>query len=86
MVFNSRSALFAMRTLRLMVQIQFTQHVFKRSGRFRHPPLNLFAVLQVFQMFQEQLCDESTLYDAAGLAVIVNCPSKGRVDLDAEIY
>lgn len=86
MDFNSRSALFAMRTLRLMVQIQLTQHVFKRSGRFRHPPFDLFAVLQIFQMIQEQLCDESTLHDAAGPAVIVDCPSKGRVDLDTEIY
>ena len=75
-----------MRTLRLNIQIQFTQHVSKRSGWIRHHPLNLFAILPVFQMIQEQLCDQGTLHYAADPAEIVGCPSKGRVDLDTEVH
>ena len=75
-----------MRTSRLMVQIQVTLHVSEWSARFRPPPLSLFAVLQVFQMIQEQLCDESTLDDAVNAAVIVYCRRKGRVDLDTEVH
>lgn len=83
---RSESVLFEMRTLRLMIQMQFTQHILKPTGRFRHPTLNLFPVLQVFQMIQEQLCDESTLDDAAAPTVVVDRLSKRRVDLDTEVH
>ncbi len=69
-----------------MIQMQFTQHVLKPAGRFRHPTLNLFPVLQVFQVIQEQLCDESTLDDAAAPTVVVDRLSKRRVDLDTEVH
>ena len=69
-----------------MIQVQFMQHGLKRAGRFRHPLLDFFAGLQVFQVIQEQPLDKSTLDDAAAPAVIVDCPSKRRVDLDTEVY
>lgn len=86
MVARSRLALVAIGTLRSMIQIQLTQHVFKRSGRFRRSPLHLSAVLRFFQMIQDQLRDELTLADAADAAVVVDFPCKGRVDLDTEVY
>ena len=65
-----------------MFQIQIVEHVFKRPGRFHPSPLH---VLRVFQVIQEQLCDESTLNDVTAPTEFVDSSRNGRVDSDGEV-
>lgn len=65
-----------------MFQIQIVEHVLKRPGRFLHSPL---CVLRVFQMIQEQLCDESTLDDVTAPTEFVDSCCNGRVDSNGEV-